>query len=1289
MQATAKNANMDAINLLYVEDEAIQRQEVAAQLEAKGFRLAVASSGQEAVIHFRASGADVVLCDLHMPGMDGLQVLNEIKALAPATPVIILTARGTIEQAVQAIRQGAYDFVLKPAEINQIETSIHQALENARLQEQLKQSESNFKMLLETVPDLVYSLDTNGNFLNISPAGERLLGYKASEMLGRAVFDFVHPEDRGTLRAGFQRAMTTGDSKIKTLQFRMLCKSGKTRYFEANRRLIFENGKVIRQDGIARDITKRKQLEQELQQHSEQLEKKVNERTEKLEYTMRQLTALNTASNRFTQIFDENELMDEIPELLTHTLDFDRAFFILEDQGKLTLRSYCLEKDTPELAQSFLERVQSDKFVLPPQFMQSFRENRTIFIPDLNADPHWPREDDKPIRTKALVMAPVRVNKKPIGLVVGNMQHHEREMDEQDVQRFEMFSNMVGLALDNIRAYQSLERKVIERTKSLREANRELRAKTKQLESQTYSLGKANVELLAMKEELEEKNLEMETLLNKITESNRRLEAILDSSQNAIIMVDLDNKIIASNRRARDFFCLDVNTMLGMQLTEFHKLIRNCFVPPEAFERLANYLLKNPDTDLDSLHDIEKLYERSLELHTGELKYVSAFAIPVTDKENHKLGSVWTYTDITKMKRADEQLRAIVEASPIPFIVTRRKDGKILYANEPMAEIVGLKRQEVVGKHTIDFYANAEDRKIVLDKIAKEGSVRNYEVQIKKADGTTTWMIFSIEPEVIGDEAVLIGSLYDINERKKAEDALRESEERFRQLNENIKEVFWMVDLQLHKMIYVSPSYEEIFGRPRSALYEEPEDWLQAVHPEDMEKLSGDMAQAGRQENEQEFRIIRGQGEIRWIRSRAFPVRNEQGEIFRYCGVSEDVTERKLAEEKLRLYKQIFMNSNDPITILDPQGVLVEQNPASRKLNGYSDEELIGKTPGVFVGEETFAQIGEALRKTGNFRGEIKSHPKTGAPIDVELSAFTMYNDKGEVTYRIGFARDITERKRQELALQQSLQELEKANQHLRETQDQLVQSEKMASLGMLVAGIAHEINTPIGAVHSMHDTLKRAVEKLKNTLKASYGEDFETDSNLHGPIKVIQDANRVIDTGSERVTTIVRRLKSFARLDEAELKTIDIHEGIEDTLTLIHHEIKHNVEVIKDYAQLPPIPCYPGRLNQVYLNLFINAKQAIANKPGEIRITTAQKNGRLEIRIRDNGPGIPKDKIKKIFDPGFTTKGVGVGTGLGLSICYQIIQDHKGEIKVESEMGKGTTFIITLPMNLDELLGN
>lgn len=273
------------------------------------------------------------------------------------------------------------------------------------------------------------------------------------------------------------------------------------------------------------------------------------------------------------------------------------------------------------------------------------------------------------------------------------------------------------------------------------------------------------------------------------------------------------------------------------------------------------------------------------------------------------------------------------------------------------------------------------------------------------------------------------------------------------------------------------------------------------------------------------------------------------------------------------------------------------------------------------------------------------------------------------------------------LSKRKAFKDLTQAYKDIQEAQTQLIHSEKMASLGMLVAGIAHEINTPMGSISSMHDTLIRATEKLKEVLEAACSSESPHHQKMERIIKIIDEANRVIQDGTERVTTLVHRLRSFARLDQAELdEAADIHEGLEDTLTLIHHEIKHNITVNRRYGNLPLIACRLSQLNQVFVNLLINAKQAIKGK-GAITIETQAAIKYIKISITDTGIGIAPDKLEHIFDPGYTTKGVGVGTGLGLSIVYQIIQEHHGKISVESEPGKGSTFTISLPIDLKERL--
>jgi two-component system NtrC family sensor kinase len=243
-----------------------------------------------------------------------------------------------------------------------------------------------------------------------------------------------------------------------------------------------------------------------------------------------------------------------------------------------------------------------------------------------------------------------------------------------------------------------------------------------------------------------------------------------------------------------------------------------------------------------------------------------------------------------------------------------------------------------------------------------------------------------------------------------------------------------------------------------------------------------------------------------------------------------------------------------------------------------------------------------------------------------------------------------------------------------RELTSEWMQSEKMAALGLLVAGVAHEINTPMGAIHSNNDIMSRAVTKIRKALGPP--PDSKEMARL---LDIVDGICRNNEIAADRIMKIVRSLKNFARLDEAERKTVNIHEGIESTLILLKHQLKNRIRIERQFGDLPEIECFPNQLNQVFMNILVNAAQAIHDR-GTITIKTYRAGDSVRVEITDSGVGIPEEHLSKIFDPGFTTKGVGVGTGLGLSICYKIIQDHRGTIEVESSK-TGTTFVITLPL--------
>lgn len=281
---------------------------------------------------------------------------------------------------------------------------------------------------------------------------------------------------------------------------------------------------------------------------------------------------------------------------------------------------------------------------------------------------------------------------------------------------------------------------------------------------------------------------------------------------------------------------------------------------------------------------------------------------------------------------------------------------------------------------------------------------------------------------------------------------------------------------------------------------------------------------------------------------------------------------------------------------------------------------------------------------------------------------------------------------------------LEHALENLERTQAQMLQSEKMASIGQLAAGVAHEINNPTGFVSSNLKTLSDYqtdmqqligdYQELKTALKNGNAivlppavttllervEVTEADIDIEYIKKDISDLISDCREGTERIKKIVNDLKQFAHPGEGKMKDTDINAGLESTLNVVYNELKYKAGIVKEFGVLPILTAYPQQLNQVFMNILVNAGQAI-EKSGEIKITTAHIDNKVEIRISDTGCGIPEENINRIFDPFFTTKEVGAGTGLGMNIAYNIIKKHNGDIQIESKVGKGTTFIVTLPV--------
>jgi two-component system NtrC family sensor kinase len=272
-------------------------------------------------------------------------------------------------------------------------------------------------------------------------------------------------------------------------------------------------------------------------------------------------------------------------------------------------------------------------------------------------------------------------------------------------------------------------------------------------------------------------------------------------------------------------------------------------------------------------------------------------------------------------------------------------------------------------------------------------------------------------------------------------------------------------------------------------------------------------------------------------------------------------------------------------------------------------------------------------------------------------------------------------------------QELVEGKAHLERLQAQIVQNEKMASIGKLAAGIAHEINNPVGFVSGNLELLGECVNDLIRLVRlydeaaiaepfASRIDELKKDIDYTRMIEDLTGAIGDCQAGVHRVRDIVRNLRTFSRLDEAEIKRTDVHEGLDSTIRLLSRYFSGgNVALVREYGDVPEIDAFSAKLNQVWMNLLVNAAQAIGDGPGEVHVGTSANEDSVTVSVTDTGSGIAKQEISKIFDPFFTTKPVGEGTGLGLSIAFGIVEQHDGRIEVESEPGKGTKFSVILPL--------
>lgn len=422
---------------------------------------------------------------------------------------------------------------------------------------------------------------------------------------------------------------------------------------------------------------------------------------------------------------------------------------------------------------------------------------------------------------------------------------------------------------------------------------------------------------------------------------------------------------------------------------------------------------------------------------------------------------------------------------------------------------------------------------------------------------------------------------------------------------------------------------------------------------------------------------------------------------------------KTLADEVNVLHRAVDQ-SPASIVITDTSGTIQYVNKKFCEVTGYSIEEAAGKTPRILKSGEKSVSEYDALWQTitsgKEWKGRFHNKRKSGDLFWEQALICPIKSDKGEITHFLAIKEDITDRVAQEeikRKLEEELRErnaeLEATVAHLKLMQNSLVQSEKMASVGQLTAGIAHEINNPLAFVSSNLNRIQEYFADIVELLAQwrQLGEVLSADPKAAGELKGIKayaeqidlpfllaDFPRMMESiheGVERIKKIVEGLRGFAHMSQDEAIPAQLNTAIDDTLLIVWNELKYKAEVKKHLEDVPPVTCNLGEIKQVIVNLLVNAAHAIAER-GVITISTRADEKYIYLSVSDTGSGISADNLRRIFDPFFTTKPVGKGTGLGLWISSSIVQKHGGTISVNSELGKGTTFVVKLPITQEEI---